>query len=202
MSLRACLLLFLLLVPAFNMLAVYALPTVINRVVMHRMSQQGLAGAQVPSDDPVVRARQALIRERGGVNVALPSPRPDADLRTVVRLSPDLLYTACVFDLRERPLRVRAPVPEGYVSVSGFASDTSNFFAFNDRDAQTGADGRRQLDLLLFHGSPPSPPPAGVRAIAAPSARGVVLFRLLIDDDTRVDELRAHYQALQSCDPA
>ena len=202
MSWRGHLLLFLMLVPVFNTLAVLALPQVINRIVMQRMASQGLDSARQSAGDPAVRARQAQILERGGVNVALPSARPDASARTVVRLSPDLLYTACVFDLRERPLRVTAPGPDSYFSISGFAADTSNFFAFNDRTADIGADGQRSLDLVLTDGDRPvDTVPTGARVIAAPSARGVILFRLLIPDDAAVEALQREFQFRQRCEP-
>lgn len=199
---RAYLLLFLVLVPVFNTLAVLVLPEVVNHVVMRRMAAQGLAAARQDGGDETVRAHKATILERGGVNVLLPSPRPDANARTVVRLSPDLLYSACVFDLRDGPLRISAPVPDSYFSVSGFAADTSNFFAFNDRNAQVDAEGRRFIDIALTHGADQtSPLPAGVQRVEAPSARGVILFRILIPEESAVSELRADFQARQRCEP-
>lgn len=202
MSARGHLLLFLALVPVFNTLAVLALPGLINQLVMHRMTTQALQGAQLPSDDATVRARQAQILDRRGVNVALPSPRPDASARTVVRLSPDLLYSACVFDLRSGPLRVTAPVPDSYFSISGFAADTSNFFAFNDRTAALDAEGQRHIDLVLTHGDArPAALPAGAQRVTAPSARGVILFRILITDDAALPQLRTNIQAEQRCEP-
>lgn len=200
MSARGHLLLFLILVPVFNTLAVLALPNLINRYVMQRMSTQALASAAVPAADTAARAQQARILERGGINIALPSPRPDASARTVVRLSPDLLYSACVFDLDQGRLHVTAPVPDSYFSISGFAADTSNFFAYNDRNATLGADGRRRIDLLLSHGTPATVP-AGAQLVQAPSRRGVILFRILIPDEAALPQLQAEFQAQQRCEP-
>ena len=202
MSWRRHMLLFLVLVPAFNTLAVLALPYVINRIVMQRMATQALTGAATPSDDATEHARQAQIIERGGVNVALPSPRPDANARTVVRLSPDLLYSACVFDLRDGPLHVTAPVPDSYFSISGFAADTSNFFAFNDRTVPVDNDGRRRIDLVLTHGGhQPASLPADAHRVEAPSARGVILFRILIPEESALPALQSGFQARQRCEP-
>lgn len=189
------LLLFVLLVPVFNLLTVLLLPTVINQVVLHRIVEQGLRTAA-----ETVSAHGAAILARGAVNIALPAQRADASARTVVRPSPDLLYTACVFDLSHGPLLIEAPVPESYLSVSGFAADSSNFFARNDHSAVTTADGSRWLRLVLFRDGQP-PVAADMPWVQAPSTRGLVLFRLLIDRDEALPRLRSQYQAQQRCQP-
>lgn len=179
MSWRAALLWFLLLVPAFNTLTVLLLPQAVNALVMHRISSGR------------------------GVNVALPAPRADDRARTVVRPSPDLLYTACVFDLREGPLHITAPVPSSYLSVSGFAADTSNFFALNDSQLLPDAEGQKRIDVVLVEDeTSPLPPPvgAGTQRIVAPSRRGLVLFRLLILNDAALPVLQQQYQSLQRCE--
>jgi uncharacterized membrane protein len=155
---------------------VAALPTLINAWAMHKLA--GLAG---------------------GVNRALAAPRPDADSRTIVRLSPDLLYTMCVFDISERPLRITAPVPDSYVSISGFAANTDNFFAVNDASVQPGPDGRKVFDVVLARSEAVAAPP-GARVIVAPSDKGVILFRSLITSDAALPGLR-DFQARQDCRP-
>ncbi|MDP9142770.1 MAG: DUF1254 domain-containing protein [Pseudomonadota bacterium] len=198
MSWRLHLLLFIVLVPLFNTLAVLALPYTLNAYVMHRIVKQALAEAAVPSDDPTVQARKNRILERDGINIALPAPRADADSTTVVRPSPDLLYTACVFDLSKGPVHITAPVPDGYLSISGFAADTSNFFAVNDRDAEQDAGLPRSLDLWITHHSA-SAPEAAQRTVSAPTRRGLVLFRTLVQDRS-VDRALAQIRAAQRCD--
>lgn len=198
MTWRGHLLLFVVLVPTFNTLAVLALPYVINRYVQHRVIDQAMTEAVIPSDDPVVQARKAQILERGAVNVALPAPRADANARTVVRPSPDLLYTACLFDLDAGPLHVVAPVPDSYLSVSGFAADTSNFFALNDRDGLAG-DAPRTLDLWVISEGMAAPEEAA-RTIVAPSRRGLILFRMLLQDQFPTEELKS-LRAGQRCEP-
>jgi len=179
MNWRAALLWFLLLVPVFNTLTVLLLPQAVNALVMHRISSGR------------------------GINTALPAPRADASARTVVRPSPDLLYTACVFDLREGPLHITAPVPSGYLSVSGFAADTSNFFALNDRQLLPDALGQKHIDLVLVADAA-TPLPATVSAatqrIVVPSRRGLVLFRLLISDDATLPALQQQFQSRQRCE--
>ncbi len=199
MSWRRHLLLFLLLVPVFNTLAVLALPQVINRVVMHRIVDHAMQAAALPASDAQTQARQDEILRHGGINIALPALRADATARTVVRPSPDLLYTACVLDLSKGPLHITAPVPDSYLSVSGFAADTSNFFAINDSAATMAADGGRSLDLLLGYG-PPNAVADAARQVQAPSERGLILFRMLIPNEADLPCLQAEFQARQHCD--
>ena len=200
MSARRLILLYLLLVPAFNLLTVLALPSAVNALVRQRIVGRALDEAALSDARPVVQARKTEILARHGINVALPAPRADASARTVVRPSPDLLYTACAFDLSTGPLLISAPLPDAYLSISGFASDSSNFFAVNDRDAITAADGSRHLAVVLSR-SADVRVPEGARLVIAPGDRGLVLFRMLIVDDAALPELQTRFQAAQRCEP-
>jgi uncharacterized membrane protein len=160
-----------------NVLAVAALPHLVNLVVMHKLA--ALAG---------------------GENRALHAPRADANARAVVRPSPDMLYTACVFDVSGHPLRISAPVQDSYVSISGFAADTSNFFAINDTGVEPGADGRKIFDIVLTRG-PLADAPPGTRVVLAPSSRGLILFRSLITNDAELPRLQRDFQSRQLCAP-
>lgn len=200
MSWKKLLLLFVVLVPVFNVLTVLALPTVVNHMVLRRVVAQGLVEAAKPDARPEAQRRKAEVIARGATNVALPAPRADANARTVVRPSPDLLYTACVFDLSHGPLHITAPVQGGYVSVSGFSADSSNFFAVNDRNTPVAADGRKRFNLLLTRDASVTAP-EGARVIVSPSTCGLVLFRSLIADDTTLPQLTADYQVNQRCNP-
>lgn len=200
MSLRTALLWFVLLVPAFNLLTVLALPYAINALVMHRIATRGLETAAEPATNPVAAQRNAELIAREGINVALPAPRADASARTVVRPSPDLLYTACVFDLKNGPLHITAPVQASYVSVSGFAADTSNFFALNDAKIAPDAEGHKRINLLLARNQLGALPEGATRIIA-PSDRGLILFRSLITSEAELPQLQADFQAQQRCEP-
>jgi uncharacterized membrane protein len=83
---------------------------------------------------PRVIMHRAMTRmQRAPVNEFAHTPLATAEARAIVRPSPDLAYSALVFDVSERPLEVRVPVTLPYTSVSGFAVNTDNFFAFNDQ---------------------------------------------------------------------
>lgn len=168
-------LLFVAIAALSNLSAVLVLPRAINALVLHQ------------------------IAARVGDNTALLAPRPDASARKIVRPSPDLLYTACAFDVSGHPLHVTGPLPEGYASVSGFASDTRNFFSVNDRQVQRLADGSRRFDIVIATAVVPLADPSA-QLVIAPSSRGLVLFRTLIPRDADLPAL-LDIQAAQRCEP-
>ena len=123
-----------------------------------------------------------------GANVALPSPRPDADARTVVMPSPDLLYSICAYDVSEGPLRITSPVPNSYWSLSVYADNTDNFLVINDAQA-----GGLEVDLILADAGAVVDNPERMPVINAKTPTGVVLMRSLItseDDLAYLDALR------------
>jgi uncharacterized membrane protein len=135
--------------------------------------------------------RLIMLRTMGGIARAAHGPnhlmfgaRPTAANRGVVRPSPDLLYSSCVFDLRDGPVRVRAVgMPKTYWSVSVFDADTNNFFVENDRKAGDHVD-----FLIVASGTAGG---AGLPRVETPTHSGIVLFRTLIDDDKRLGEIDA-----------
>lgn len=139
-----------------HLLAVWALP----RVIMARL------------------AAVASPQERAGVYLP---PMTDHTQRRVVMPSPDLLYATCALDVAERPMRIRVDLrTPGYSSVALYASNSDNFFVLNDRQA-----GDAPVDLVLMgpkaYAQAPVIPP-GVRTVTAPSARGLLLLRVLVAD--------------------
>jgi uncharacterized membrane protein len=125
--------------------------------------------------------------EQSGWNKALHPARATAQSRTIVRPSPDLLYTLCAYDLAQGPLRVSSPLPKGtYWSVALYADNTDNFFVVNDR--QAGPLGL--VDFLVYEAGT-SPPPDDLPKIKSPSVKGVVLMRTVIHDESKLAELDA-----------
>jgi uncharacterized membrane protein len=115
------------------------------------------------------------------------SDRPDETARRVVRPSPDLLYSVCVFDVSKNPLKITTGAPaDTYWSVSFFADNTDNFFVLNDKQAQ----GAPTTIILIGQGQKVPPQAEGAATvISAPSSRGLVLFRTLINDEARLPEI-------------
>jgi uncharacterized membrane protein len=128
-------------------------------------------------------------------NVLYHGPRVTADSRTVVRPSPDLLYSACAYDVSKAPLRISALVPDTYWSLSFFASNTDNFFVINDREVKTNP-----LDILLVGPGMSYKNPGNAQVVTSPSNRGVAIIRILITDENRIEEL-TKIQRQASCSP-
>jgi uncharacterized membrane protein len=148
---------------------------------------------------PRLVMRRAL-RTMGEPNAMHFATRPTAASRVVVRPSPDILYASCPFDLSSGPLRVTASVPHStYWSVSAFDAATNNFFVRNDREV-TGDS----LELLLVQRGQTLPlsDNALQRVIVfAPSKRGLLLFRTVIDDNQHLSALEA-LQRQDRCETA
>ena len=130
------------------------------------------------------------------VNTVAHSEPIDATFRRVVSPSPDLLYSVCGFDVSQQPLKIIAAVPpETYFSISGFGSNTDNFFALNDQDFQSD-----QVEIILASRDFVLPDSINSKIIRSPSPTGIVLFRSLIKDTDKIDDL-IHYQKQSSCTP-
>ncbi|HEY6912406.1 MAG TPA: DUF1254 domain-containing protein [Myxococcales bacterium] len=140
----------------------------------------GAALVHVAAIQALPRAIVAVVRHRlsaeVGTNRIQHAPLPDGRWRTVVMPSPDLLYSACAYDVSERPLLVTAEVPQNYWSISAFADDTANFFVENDRAARGGRV------RVVFSSRPGFQDPGGGTVVQVPSKTGVVLFRQLVLD--------------------
>lgn len=100
-------------------------------------------------------------------------PRTTKDSRWVVRPSPDLAYSTCVYDLSGGPLLITAaPSPNhGYLSISVFAANTDNIAVFDSSQQPQGI-----RFVLAQEGQKV---PAGERVVYSPSAKGIVLDRRL-----------------------
>lgn len=147
----------------------------------------------------IMRVALRGVAHEYGVNTAGFPPRADETARTIVRPSPDLLYSVCAFDVADGPVRVAATVPpDTYWSVALFAADTDNFFTLNDRQvAETGAP---TVELVLVAPGHAVDVPPGARRVEVPTTRGLVLTRTLIADDGRLPALDAARRAF-ACAP-
>lgn len=116
-----------------------------------------------------------------GVNRMTHTLLVTAERQTIVRPSPDLAYSVCAFDLAQGPLKVHAnPVPGHYWSLTVFDSKTNVAFVESDRDSKGAA-----VDVVLATGD--QKVPDGARAVTMPSARGVALLRVLLNNRGEFD---------------
>ena len=109
---------------------------------------------------------------------ALHAPRLREDNQTIVRASPDILYSVCAFDLTAGDLDITVPWPAdgNYASVSFYDARTNNFAVISDRRAE-GPLTRLRLSL-----EPPGDGPD--TRIQAPTPQGLALYRRVIDAET------------------
>jgi uncharacterized membrane protein len=165
-----------------HLLTVWAAPRLIMREAMARIAKESTNGVYLP-------------------------PPTDHTQRRIVMPSPDLLYATCAADLSKQPLRVSAEVAHPrYWSVALYGANSDNFFVVNDRKvAARSADAPSPLELLVIAPGTDraalSPPP-GATIVEAPSAKVLLLMRLLVTDEGA--DLASAERARQSlrCQPA
>ena len=123
----------------------------------------------------------------GPVNRFAFSQMATADNQPIVRPSPDLSYSTCVFDLSKGPVLVDVmPVPGRYWSVSIFDARTDVAAVRSDRDTQGGP---ARLALMRQGQKAPS----GYEPVLLGYDRGLALIRILLANPSEfpvVDAIR------------
>jgi uncharacterized membrane protein len=144
--------------------------------------------------DRVIAIASGDARTQGGSLVFLP-PSIDHTQRRIVMPSPDLLYATCAFDLRDGPLRVRfaAGYPR-YWSIALYASTSDTFYVINDRTA-----GPAGVDLRVSRADDPAAQAGNPAEVRAPTDRGLLLLRLLVNDDPKVRAAAAQARRTLRC---
>lgn len=125
---------------------------------------------------PVAKVEAAsaeMIAQAGGPNRLLHQPLPDAQWRTIVRPSTDLLYSALAYDLVDGPVELIFPPHDDYWSVQFIDLHTSSFA---HAGGATGSTEPSRV-VLAEHGIP-----GEERIVLAPTTRGVMLLRYLVRD--------------------
>lgn len=121
----------------------------------------------------------------GRTNTITHYERATAAFRKFPAPSPDLLYSACVYDVSEQPLKVTTAAPtDTYWSVALYAANSDNFFVMNDRVAR-----EKPTTIVIVGAQSSAITLDGASVVKSPSATGVVIFRTLINDDARESEL-------------
>jgi uncharacterized membrane protein len=138
-------------------------------------------------------AMSLAVDERGLVH----APRADAASRTVVRPSPDLVYSVCLFDLAEGDWSIRLAVPDSYMSVSLYAMNTDNFFTVNDRHAAGDA-----MEVRIVSGAVDETGAEGrPLVVRSPDERGIALVRYFAGSGANAQDIEAARRTL-ACGPA
>ena len=176
-----------------HLLAVWAAPRLIMREAMTRIGEETSRQARAQA-----RAQGAPSAVTG---VYLPPPT-DHTQRRIVMPSPDLLYATCALDLGADPQRITAQVEHPrYWSVALYGANSDNFFVVNDRkttepgqlDFWVVAPGTDRAALAVT---------AGSTVVEAPSAKSLLLMRLLVSDDPADLESAQRARTSLRCLPA
>ncbi|KHL12831.1 putative membrane protein [Mumia flava] len=142
-------------------------------------------------------AERRIAESAGGRNTWLHTPRVTPRNQQVVRSSPDLAYSACVWDLSDGPVRVSAPGWDGYYSLSIYDDRTDVVFVDGDPHPEVTvllATTDQEDQARRAAGS-------DVEVVVVPAPDGVALLRYLAPtDDAFADADRVRSSAV--CAPA
>lgn len=109
------------------------------------------------------------------VNAAGHPPPIDETARRIVRPSPDILYSVCLYDLAEGPLSIHMPqLAHGALAVVSFYdAQTNNFYRVDNHNYPEGVPVPPLL-LTQDHSR------EGEFVVHAPSETGLVLYRRIL----------------------
>jgi uncharacterized membrane protein len=117
-------------------------------------------------------AMDRISQDGAAVNQWRHGQRATGASRRIVRPSPDLANSSCVYDLADGPIRVTAAAWDGYMSVSVYSANSDNIFVVNDRAAPGG------VDMMIYERGTARPSGADL-VVESPSEKGIVLQRRL-----------------------
>ena len=139
-------------------------------------------------------AEERIAARLGGYNrTSHGAPRTHRH-RGVVMPAPDLLYSACPYDLQAGDLLVDfEPPPDVYWSISFYAHNTDNYHTITAADAGAGP-----LRLRVRHGAPAETDDADL--VLSTTRRGIVLLRIFMPDRSDYEAL-AESQRTADCRP-
>jgi len=109
--------------------------------------------------------------------------------------SPDISYGYCSYDIRSRPLRVRANLPSTYWSLAAYSSNGLNFFTINDHQIKT-----KTLEIVFATEQQKAQLEEGTTIVLPPTQTGLFLFRTFIPDRSLVEVVQAEMKEIH-CTP-
>lgn len=135
----------------------------------------------------LMNAAMKKIGSRGPENQFAFGEMATADNQPIVRPSPDLSYSTCVFDVSKGPVLIDvAPVPDHYWSVSIFDARTDVAAVRSDRDT-----GGKPARLALMKAGQTAP--KGYEPVTLQHDRGIALIRILLanpNEFSAIDAIR------------
>lgn len=154
----------LILAAVFHVAGLWLLPRLITQIAVNRI----LTGRSLVFNE----MNYGDIRSAGKDTV----PMENADSKT----------TFAVFDVTDKPVRIKCVVPptDNYWSVSLYAWNTDNFYVVNDRTAKEKA-----FDLVLVKPGSKYQSVGKEEILTVPTNKGVMLIRMLVNDRNDKDEV-------------
>lgn len=133
------------------------------------------------------------------VNTLVPLPPPSPDRAVLPFMDPSFAAAVCRYDLGQGPLKLIAPVSQGYTSVSFYTRFGVSYYAINDRAA-----GRRTIELDLMTAEQHSQTPDDEEVTAAdrlivesPTLTGLIVLRALAPEPGSMPTARGVLAAAQ-----
>ncbi len=123
----------------------------------------------------VMETVYALRGKSIGYNQFVVNRIPDEASRSIVRPSPDLLYAACLYDLKDGPLAIETPIPERYWSLQFYQMNTDNYAGVTNQRAEKYRVGSTMKMTLISRDDDPANYRGTV--IQSPTERGIALLR-------------------------
>lgn len=149
--------------------------------------------------DVIMNKTMQTMQERGILlNQFVLSPRMTPQTQTVVRPSPDLAYSICMFDLKRGQSIIVNAIPYGvYTSVSFFDAQTNNFSTVRI-DANSNPVTGSKIILHAPGGTRTPNKDLGRHHVEAPTMSGLMLIRRLAPTRMDYDKV-AKLSANDSC---
>ena len=127
---------------------------------------------------------------------------PTAQPAALPMLDPAFIAAVCLYDLSEKPLKVRVPATADYTSVSFYTDEVLAFYALSDQAAGKVIE----LDLMNAVQKAALPEDEEITAadrlvIESPSQEGIVLVRAYVRERGMRDQVRRQLEAA-TCTPA
>ncbi|WP_306251727.1 DUF1254 domain-containing protein [Parvularcula sp. IMCC14364] len=142
-----------------------------------------IAARQIPN---IIMTRAIETLQQGydtGYNTFAHSGPITAQNQRIVRPSPDLAYSICLYDVSDGAVAVTVPEAANYLSVALYDMNTDNFFHLNDSEMTGNKTKIIILPPQKDHSPMAVPGYSADRYIAAPTKTGLVLVRRVLMDE-------------------
>ena len=155
----------ILLAAIFHIVGVWYLPRFVTRTAVNRVGQAA---------------------QRNVYNQMIHTGMRFAGEDKIVLDNPDSKFSFAAYDVSEKPVRISCVVPDtnNYWSISFYAWNTDNFYVVNDQKAKA-----KEFALVLVKADSKYQKVGDEEVIVAPSNKGVVLIRMMVNDRNSKEEL-------------